>query len=489
VLSSVKRDFYLNKSLHFCAVKKISIRRLWLLVGCCLVGINAFQGYWLWSQYKDGQRNFAITVQGALVQATQQLQLASITRMLPQMELNAPIGMNIKAINIDFRASANAPADTTMLLEMEHDDNNLASISVQAVDSLFASELQKRGITEKYTLDTFQQSTTVSEFPSIIGLDTVIKSSDQKTKGRMVLIDLHETPSKTGTMIEAIAPLNIERKIYIKASFNRHNYHILSGIAGALAVSLLLALLTAGAFFYLLYIIQQQKRLAVLKDDFISAMTHELQTPIATASAAVEALQHFNALENPVRTKEYLQIAQNQLVQLSGMVDQTLSLAAEERNGFQINPRPVDLNHLIPALLQRIEFAADRPVQLHFDNQINASISADPEYLTQALQNLIENAIKYCPTDRTPDIQIRAAAMNLGYKIEVKDNGDGIPELYRDKLFDRFYRAPLTNNIKGFGLGLYVVQRIAEGHGGKAYLQASNENGSIFALDIPTKPF
>jgi two-component system, OmpR family, phosphate regulon sensor histidine kinase PhoR len=473
-------------------VKKVSIKRLRFLVACCLVGINAFQGYWLWRQYKDSQRNFTITVQGALVQATQQIQWAGITRMLPEMRRKEyPSGTNIKSININFRTANHSLTDKVMMVPT-------GSAPLSAIDSLFNIELQKRGIWEKYTLDTFNRKSNVKAPPDFSSRDTVIKSNSMSGAGtksqdtvikgisirgsenRMLFIDVREFEAQNSENIEATAPLNLERNTFVRASFPRNNYHILVGIAGALVASLLLALLTAGAFFYLLYIIQQQKKLAALKDDFISAMTHELQTPIATASAAVEALQHFKALDNPERTKEYLQITQNQLIQLSGMVDQTLRLAAEERNEFQISPRLTDLNDLVPPMLQRIELAAGRPVQLHFDNQLSGPVSADPNYLSQALQNLVDNAIKYCPDDRIPNIRITAASTDTGYAITVQDNSSGIPAEYQDKLFNRFFRAPSTSNVKGFGLGLYVVQRIAEGHGGKAWLKESSEAGSVF---------
>jgi signal transduction histidine kinase len=267
------------------------------------------------------------------------------------------------------------------------------------------------------------------------------------------------------------------------ASFKRHNGYVLGRIAGMAAISLVLMLLTAGAFFYLLYIIRRQKQLADLKRDFINAITHELQTPIATAAAAVEALQHFNALEDPERTRAYLDITQEQLKQLSGMVDQTLQIATEERDHFPLQLQSVDVKTLVESLVQQARLAAGRPVSVSVEHHLEHPVQVDPVQLSRAIRNLLDNAIKYVLPSKTPVVCVATHPAGAGgWQISVKDNGPGIPEMYRARLFERFFRIPSEHNVKGFGLGLYVAQRIAREHGGQLLLQHSDPEGSTFVM-------
>jgi signal transduction histidine kinase len=108
------------------------------------------------------------------------------------------------------------------------------------------------------------------------------------------------------------------------------------------------------------------------------------------------------------------------------------------------------------------------------------------EHFAWAVQNLLDNAVKYCPKDRIPQVNIRAEAIDdHHWQLSVQDNGGGIPPAYQSKLFDRFYRAPSEGNVKGFGLGLYVARRIVEAHGGQIYLKESSEKGSTFTIVLP----
>jgi two-component system, OmpR family, phosphate regulon sensor histidine kinase PhoR len=486
VLFSVNWQKRWRKTAYFCGVKNLKIRRLWLLVAACLVGINTFQGYWLWRQYQVQQRNFAVTVKGALAQATQQVRLGEAAGMLQNLDL-----MRTSSVRIDrdtMRWESKNQNDTLIYVALSQFNKPTSpTLQLRTIDSIFTLELRKRGIRETYRLDTITHRT-----PDVVQHTVNTNTSSQKidirinTDKRMIMVMNEVAEPDTGRFIMVTTPLNLMNRTFVRASFPRHNYHVIASVAGVLIAGLLLTLLTAGAFFYLLYIIQQQKKLAALKSDFISAMTHELQTPIATSAAAIEALQRFNALEHPERTASYLDIAQTQLTQLSGMVDQTLRLAAEEQEGFLPHKQLIDLTSFVPPMLERAVLAAGREVRLSFDNHLHAPVSIDPEYFTWAVQNLLDNAIKYCPKDRIPVVTIRAgAAGQQRWTLSVTDNGPGIPEAHRSRLFERFFRVPTDSNVKGFGLGLYVVQRIAMGHGGQVFLRESGPQGSVFVIELP----
>lgn len=468
-------------------MKNFSVRKLKWLVGICLLGINAFQGYWLWSEYQARQRRFAADVNSALIHATQEVRLGTAAHLLPVLD---SLRQTPASVMREMRVSLKIPTDTVVIAFRPEWLQKTASWKqhFHAVDSVFHQELLQRGILASYRLDTCHEKHSLHIFQSARQREKGTRTEARTESEVLVMAESAETADTSG-FIEVKAPLDMSAGLWVCASFHRHNAHIIYSIAGMVAVSLLLMLLTAGAFFYLLYIIQRQKKLAELKRDFINAVTHELQTPVATASAAIEALSHFNALDHPERAHTYLEIADAQLKQLSDMVDQTLHLAAEERDHFPLHVHPVHLPSLIQPLLDNAVLAAGRPVSVTFDNQAGETIYADPVQLSRAVKNLTDNAIKYVSAAVTPAIEVRTRlAGNDKWELCIRDNGPGIPEVYHPQLFERFFRVPSDHNVKGFGLGLYVAQRIAHEHGGHLRLEQSDSRGSLFVLSLPLHP-
>lgn len=454
-----------------------------------------------------------MTVQGALGQAAQQYKLARFRHIEPfldsiqfelrydtkydssKFETGNPKGGVFVRNSTAQRSMLNmsvTSSDTIIMLNM----NNLRNMfrgnddspeqALFKIDSLFKINLGQRGITENYQLDTFVDK---GQQPNVEQVRHIIKDSTQSvvygTEDRLfVLINNEATPQENKQYIEASANLNLKCHSFVRARFGRYNGYIISRMAGMLAASLMLSLLTAGAFFYLLYIIRQQRKLAELKNDFINAMTHELQTPIATASAAVEAMQHFNVLENPTRTQEYLGIAQHQLLQLSGMVDETLRLAVEERDHFKIITKNVDLQEIMQPILQHFQVQYGDKANIGFENLMQDGVNVDREHFSWAVKNLVDNALKYGPPSGKK-VNIKAWASNEHWHLSVADNGRGIAPEHQKHLFERFYRAPSDTNVKGFGLGLYIVRRIVEGHGGSIGVESEAGKGSVFMATMP----
>ncbi len=364
------------------------------------------------------------------------------------------------------------------------EDKQETQAALPTIDSLFRIELAQRGITEHFSLDTFTQNngTGAGIVRHIIrdSTETInIRAEDQV----FVFFEKNQAHDNNSPYLEAVVPFNIACKSYVRARFDPYNKFIISRMWGMIAASLLLSLLTAGAFIYLLYVIRQQRKVAELKSDFINAVTHELQTPIATASAAVEAMQRFNALENPARTQEYLGIAQHQLLQLSGMVDETLRLAAEERSHFNLKTEDVDIPDIVVPVMNHFLLQYGNNATISFENHLAYPIYVDREHFSWAIKNLVDNALKYGPAEHK-EVQIKAWGEAAQWHLSVRDNGRGIPPEYQRKLFERFYRVPSDTNVKGFGLGLYIVRRIVEGHGGNIHLKSEPGSGSEFRISM-----
>ncbi|MCU0392025.1 MAG: cell wall metabolism sensor histidine kinase WalK, partial [Thermoflexibacter sp.] len=125
-------------------------------------------------------------------------------------------------------------------------------------------------------------------------------------------------------------------------------------------LSFALFVLTAGAFFLIYNNLQKQEKLILLKNDFISNVTHELKTPVTTVGVAIEALQNFNALQNPSLTKEYLEISQNELNRLSMLIDKIMKMSSFESKGIELKLTNIDIQQLINQILKSMKLQFDK---------------------------------------------------------------------------------------------------------------------------------
>jgi two-component system phosphate regulon sensor histidine kinase PhoR len=146
----------------------------------------------------------------------------------------------------------------------------------------------------------------------------------------------------------------------------------------------------------MVHAILNQKKLAEVKNDFIHNMTHELKTPLATVSAAVEALQDFDALRNPQCTDAYLTIARQEVHRLASLVDNVLHIAVEERQShiLALDPEPVRLAELV-ALAARHQQVAAKLVQVEVAIAPTLTLLLDPLPVTGVVNYLLDNAVKY----------------------------------------------------------------------------------------------
>jgi signal transduction histidine kinase len=252
-------------------------------------------------------------------------------------------------------------------------------------------------------------------------------------------------------------------------------------------MGLLLLVVITATFYYILNNLKEQNRLVTIKNDLISNITHELRTPIFTVSAALEALESFNGLENPERTKEYLTISKNELNRLSILVEKVLKTSLFEQDALEINCEVF----LIAPLLQTIS----NSLQLQLDQE-NASLEilslghiqvrADKIHLTNVVYNLIDNALKY-KAHRPTQIRIKVLDTKTQTQIIVSDNGIGIPSNYIDQVFNKFFRVPQGNqhNVKGYGLGLNYVSNIIQQHQGNVKVESEEGKGSQFTISLP----
>ncbi len=240
-------------------------------------------------------------------------------------------------------------------------------------------------------------------------------------------------------------------------------------------------------FGYTLSVIIRQRQLSEIQKNFINNLTHELKTPISSIALSASVINDPKILENPKRLFEYARIIQDQNTRLSNNVEKVLNLASLEKNRIHLKKEEIELKTFLEETCNSFKQNNNgQRARLELDfGDYTPIIYADKFHFSNLITNILENAVKYCEQEPKIKINLRAASKTL--HLRFSDNGIGIPREHRKKIFKRFYRIPTGNvhNVKGFGLGLDYVFKIAKAHNWKIKVDENPMGGSIFTLIIP----
>jgi signal transduction histidine kinase len=217
-------------------------------------------------------------------------------------------------------------------------------------------------------------------------------------------------------------------------------------------------------------------------------MSHEFKTPLSTIRGFVETL-HLNRVRDNVQREEYFRIIEAEIHRLSNMIDRVLEISKIEAGLKRYEPEVVNVGDLIEETLTCLSHELDKKAFL-VERDIETRLPearVDPLAFSQALLNLITNAVKYSESEKK--ITVRAVRNQDLLEISVSDCGIGIPKREQVRIFDRFYRASQTAaKTAGAGLGLSLVKHFAEAHGGKVTVTSAPGKGSMFVIFLPVNP-
>ena len=232
--------------------------------------------------------------------------------------------------------------------------------------------------------------------------------------------------------------------------------------------------------------LSRQRKLAVMKNEFISNMTHELKSPITNIGMAGQVLRQSGEL-TAEKKQRYIDIIVEENDRLKTQVEQVLLTASFDESDFELLQRPIDLNKLIMNVTERFRLRVEQRAGNIFTNlrAKDPLITGDETHLTNALLNLLDNAEKYSP-DKL-QIEVTSEDKDDQVIITVRDAGMGIAPNAQSMVFDRFFRASPGNihDVKGFGLGLSYVKKIIEGHKGLISVKSRMNEGSMFTIVLP----
>lgn len=237
---------------------------------------------------------------------------------------------------------------------------------------------------------------------------------------------------------------------------------------GIVLVSSGVSLLVILFFVLALYLIFKQKRLSEIQKDFVNNMTHEFKTPIATIAISAEVLKKPEIQQQPQRLQSYASIIHSEAMRLQNQVERILQSSNEEKTKIKLNYENIHLQNFFNELLEHPNWEnKNLKLTLNIPSE-DIIIQTDALHLQNILHNLMDNAKKYVPENLEVTIDVSKSKNQV--QITFSDNGIGIPELYRKKIFEKFYRIPTGNlhNQKGFGLGLYYIRQVMLAQGGDA---------------------
>ena len=226
------------------------------------------------------------------------------------------------------------------------------------------------------------------------------------------------------------------------------------------------------------------RRLEMVRRDFISNISHELRTPIASVKALAETLSE-GAIEDPAVAKDFLNRINIETDKLAQMVQELAELSHIESGEAPLNKRRFNIADAIGHVADRLRAQADR-AGLKFDFAIPSglpAVMADEARVEQVLVNLIHNAIKFTPSGGR--ISISAKVRDTDILVSVADTGPGISPDDLPRIFERFYKADKSRTSEGTGLGLAIAKHIVEAHGGKIWADSVERKGSIFSFTLP----
>ncbi|MEL6611338.1 MAG: HAMP domain-containing sensor histidine kinase [Bacteroidota bacterium] len=259
----------------------------------------------------------------------------------------------------------------------------------------------------------------------------------------------------------------------------------------------LLGVLLLGAAVFAYRSVEQEIELARVRARLVSNVSHELRTPLALIRMYAETLEAGRVPDR--RRPEYLGVIARESERLSRLIDTLLNFSRIEAGRERFDLAPTDLNGLARDVVARFALPAERDgftIETNFVNNL-PTVEADAEALTEALVNLVDNALKYSrPHPDARRVAIRTGIHRNGTRkaqayVEVEDEGPGIAATHQRQVFEPFFRVgddardDLVHETKGTGLGLALVARIAEAHGGRIDLHSAPGDGARFRLLLP----
>lgn len=469
---------------------RLKLTRLVWITCVALLGIIALQVFWLFKAYEE-QEDKLLTVANAVLLQTH-----------IRTGVNANLNRSVQSLTVDALDKLDPKGtelDTLVLSDMER--HSLGNI---LPETLIANKAElKRRLLDAFTVDSSKRKGySLESYKAQLGWALRFQKVDVPFE--LALVDANGaiiacTGSRNvfeaaglRTEVAASLPVTLSPRYQgrMQVAFPHAGLYLLKGMWLVLLLSLLFTGVCAFSFAYMVALFYKQKREAEVRTDFMNNMTHELKTPISSISVALELLQDRSVTVSEEVKDEYFHIAGNELKRLSGLIDKVLRMSAFEKTQIKIHKEQFLVKEWIHEVLPSVKplaEAANARIEVAVYPE-HLQVNADKQQLSSVLQNLLENAIKYADRNKPLlQIYIVAGRLNDGVFLNVQDNGKGIAEQYRLRIFDKFFRVPTgdEHEIKGYGLGLSYAHAIVKLHQGDIAVDSELKKGTTFTINLP----
>lgn len=474
------------------------LRTILLFTVCSLIGVLILQGYFGVQVYRQHRAGLAEDVNRAFSEAltmAEENRIDSINALfaldiqnpeLAKLGLESEDGVRsitvtdpttgLKSLSIRLSETEGSKMEERSLSDelIEYNRNFLKENTVMYwTDSIggrlsgFADSIQlSRSVVEKAVRRELDSLKITSTFRLLLSHDTLSKERDE-----MFTVGSRRDEVK----IDGFTAAEVQLEHSVRETLRRAAFvYLMTAVVLVLILS---------SFAVLLRFVRRQKQLALLKDDFIDNVTHELLTPITTLQLALDRL---NEEQTAGTVNKYLSIGQQQARRIAEVVDHVLrvSFAEGEQPGLIISE--VALNPLLQEVIEYHRKTALKPLSISGTLPQDYVLNTDGHHLANVLHNLIGNAVKYSP-EAGGVLSITAEEEDGLLRLHFRDNGPGIPAAEGRRIFDKFHRVTTggTHETKGLGIGLYYARSITQRLGGSLELSQTSPGGSTFSLTLP----
>lgn len=376
------------------------------------------------------------------------------------------------------------PANNQEFLEMvRRRASQFQSMSEQMISEVYQWEKTMDISNEEvsYALSrSFQFSNIRTPFEFAIIKDGTVREGSFKKAGKNDFL-------KSNYMVRLFPDNIIRQDLIVSVIFPERTNYVLGSMSWLLGGSLLFSLIILATFALSIFFILRQKKISEMKSDFLNNMTHEFKTPIATISLAADTITNPKVINDETSIKHFISMIKKENGRMNKKVETILQIASLDKKEIDFRFENLSLHSVIERAAETIE------IQVHQRNgrlsvKLNAPepvIYGDFEHLTNLVNNLLDNALKYSP--ESPDITVETANNDRGIIISVTDKGIGMSKNVQSKIFERFYRQSSGNvhDVKGFGLGLNYVKAIIDAHKGNVTVTSEPGKGSRFDIFLP----
>lgn len=341
-------------------------------------------------------------------------------------------------------------------------------INLSFLDSIMSHTFKDEGINTKFTYAIEDEKGQIIHFPSYTDRYNL------------------EINKKDAKQVQLFPGDIFDEKLTLLVSFPEKQAFLFQEIWLTLIISVLLIVLVITTFVIMFVAIKRERRLAIIKNDFISNMTHEFKTPISTISLACEALVDSDVNKTDFSTiAPFIKMIDDENKRLGGLVEQILKSASVHRNKMKLKKENLDLNELVTSQVSKAKMRISKG-KITLNQAIGVMrYIGDSVHDNNLISNLLDNAIKYSKEE--VDITVITEKLKNGdYRLTIQDKGIGIKNEHLPKIYDKLYRVPTGNvhNVKGYGLGLSYVKTLVESHGWTITTRSKYGVGTSFIVTI-----